>query len=197
MKSTGIAARRSSAVHTANTGGNERKHPWLNETHHTAFTRAATKARPRQSMRSSPSRPSPSPDSWSPSCAAIKCADCYWISFNVHCHSEAEPARGSVTAEFAVVIPAVILVLAVSLGGLQSVGRQIQLQDVAALAARSEARGEDAAALVRRLVPEASMKSEVRGNLVCIRLYAPGAPVAALLGVGVVSAMSCALADGR
>lgn len=101
------------------------------------------------------------------------------------------------TAEFVVVIPAVILVLAVSLGGLQSVARQIQLQDVAALAARSQARGEDAAGIVRRLAAGAAMRSEVRGNLVCVRVSAPGAPVGAMFGLGAVSATSCALADGR
>ena len=43
----------------------------------------------------------------------------------MRCHSTAEnaPESGSVTAEFAAVVPAVILVLAMSLGGLQLAAR--------------------------------------------------------------------------
>ena len=43
--------------------------------------------------------------------------------------------RGSVTAEFAIALPAVILVLACSLSGLQIAGQQLRLQDAAASAA--------------------------------------------------------------
>lgn len=106
---------------------------------------------------------------------------------------------GSVTAEFAVVIPAVMLVLACCLGAVQVVGQQVRLTDAAADAARALARGEGAdraAALARRAVGGASLGSERRGEFVCARLSAPSAfgPFAA---VGLtVSARSCALAGG-
>jgi hypothetical protein len=106
---------------------------------------------------------------------------------------------GSVTAEFAVVLPAVLLVLAGCLGAVQVAGQQVRLTDVAADAARALARGEGAdraAALVRRAVGGASLGSERRGEFVCARLSAPSAfgPFAA---VGLtVSARSCALAGG-
>ncbi|MDQ1576828.1 MAG: hypothetical protein QOH55_1978, partial [Microbacteriaceae bacterium] len=41
-------------------------------------------------------------------------------------------ARGSVTAEFAAVVPAVLLVLAACLGGIQVVGQQVRMTDAAA-----------------------------------------------------------------
>lgn len=105
--------------------------------------------------------------------------------------------RGSATAEFAILMPAVCIVLAVCLSGLQLATQYVQVNDAAALAARSASRGEDASALVNRLVPEASMHSDRRGNLLCVRVDVSGAPMARLLGFTTVSGTSCALADGR
>lgn len=105
--------------------------------------------------------------------------------------------RGSATAEFAVLMPAVCLVLAVCLSGLQLATRQVQVQDAAALAARSAGRGEDPAIIVGQLVPGASVHREMRGNLVCARVEAKGSPMASLLGFATVSATSCALNGGR
>lgn len=55
-----------------------------------------------------------------------------------------EPAndRGSVTAEFALVLPAVTLVLAIAIGGLGLQVERIGLVGSAAMAARAVARGE-------------------------------------------------------
>lgn len=50
--------------------------------------------------------------------------------------------RGTVTAEFAVVLPAIVLIAAALLGGLTATGRQIGVIDAAATAARSLARGD-------------------------------------------------------
>ncbi|MBB5633549.1 acyl CoA:acetate/3-ketoacid CoA transferase beta subunit [Cryobacterium mesophilum] len=102
--------------------------------------------------------------------------------------------RGSVTAEFAAVVPAVMIVLALCLGGLQLSTRQLRVQDAAALAARSAARGTsfDVAALVAG----AAMQIERRGNLVCAVVTVPGTPLAGILGAVEVSASSCALAGG-
>ena len=105
--------------------------------------------------------------------------------------------RGSATAEFAVLMPAVCLVLALCLSGLQLATRQVQVQDAAALAARSAGRGGDPATIVGLLVPGASVHSEARGNLVCARVDAPSSPMAKLLGLATVHATSCALSGGR
>lgn len=101
------------------------------------------------------------------------------------------------TAEFAAVVPAVVLVLAGSLGGIHLAARQLQLQDAAALAARSAARGSPIDALVSSLVPGARGSVEPRGSLVCVRVDAAGTPLSAILGTIELSASSCALAGGR
>jgi TadE-like protein len=106
---------------------------------------------------------------------------------------------GSVTAEFAVVLPAVILVLACCLGAVQVIGQQVRMTDAAAAAARVLARG-DAAALaesvVRRSVPGASVRSEQRGEFVCVHLDAPSA-FGLFVGLGLtIEAGSCALSGG-
>lgn len=105
--------------------------------------------------------------------------------------------RGSATAEFAVLMPAVCLVLAFCLSGLQLATRQVQVHDAAALAARAAGRGDDPATIVRQLIPGASVRSEKRGNLLCARVDAPSSPMANLLGFTTVTATSCALSGGH
>jgi Flp pilus assembly protein TadG len=105
--------------------------------------------------------------------------------------------RGSVTAEFAAVVPAVILVLACCLGGLQLAAQHLRLQDVAASAARAVARGESLGAtaeLAARLVPGARVSSQNRGSMVCVNASAPGSIGGGVITVG---ASSCALAGGK
>jgi Flp pilus assembly protein TadG len=105
--------------------------------------------------------------------------------------------RGAVTAEFAIVLPAVVLVLALGAGVLGACGRQVRLQDAAADAARLVARGEDegrAAAVVADAVPGATATIDHRGDLVCVAVSASaGVPLITLT----VHADSCALAGGR
>jgi len=104
--------------------------------------------------------------------------------------------RGSVTAEFAAVIPAVMLVLALCLGGVQVAGQQIRLADAAADAARSLARGDGegrSTARARQAVPNAALRVEHRGEFICARVSAP-AP--APFGLLTVEATGCALAGG-
>ncbi len=72
--------------------------------------------------------------------------------------------RGSVTAEFAVALPAVIAVLSLCVWGLGLAAAQVRLQDRAGLAARAEARGEGAEALA------AGGAVERDGELLCVRL---------------------------
>ncbi|WP_349899574.1 TadE family type IV pilus minor pilin [Parafrigoribacterium soli] len=106
--------------------------------------------------------------------------------------------RGSVTAEFATVIPAVLLVLACCLGAVQLAGTQLRLQDAAAAAARSIARGDSAAVAAARaaqLVAGATLTRIDRGGMTCVRLRSrgPAGPFAAIA----VTASSCALAAGE
>lgn len=102
--------------------------------------------------------------------------------------------RGTVTAEFAVALPAVVLVLAACLGGLQVAGHQLRLQDAAAVAARSVARGGSlgaAQARASRMVPGASVAHRTDGDLVCVSLALVVPPGLTL------RAASCALGGGQ
>lgn len=109
----------------------------------------------------------------------MRCAASSPTSCTVHSHSPGDCAdasargacsdRGSVTAEFAAVVPAVVLLLALCLGGLQLTSHQLRVQDAAAVAARVTARGEpgSASGYVAQLVPGASLSVDARGELVC------------------------------
>jgi Flp pilus assembly protein TadG len=96
------------------------------------------------------------------------------------------------------VIPAVLLVLACCLGGVQLASQQLRLQDAAAAASRSLARGEGAgtaSARVTQLVTGASIVRNDHGGMVCVRLASPG-PAGVFAAVRV-EAASCALAVGE
>jgi Flp pilus assembly protein TadG len=104
---------------------------------------------------------------------------------------------GSVTAEFAVALPAVVLVLALGAGVLGACGRQVRLQDAAADAARLVARDESEArahAVVSAAVGGATATVRHRGDLVCVDATAPTGLV---VPVADLRAASCALAGGR
>jgi len=108
------------------------------------------------------------------------------------------PDDGTITAEFAVVVPAVVLVLAMGLSALQVGVLHLRAADAAADGARSLGRGDDqgtAAARVARVLPGATMSSASDGDLVCVEVEAsPGSGLAALMPV---SASSCAMEAGR
>lgn len=126
----------------------------------------------------------------------MPCARCSPTSCTVRSASQGE--RGSVTAEFATVIPAVLLVLACCLGAVQLATQQLRLQDAAAAAARGLARGEAAggtAARVAQLVPGASFVRNDHGGMVCVRLASPAS--SGLFAAVTVQAASCALAAGE
>ncbi|HXH33644.1 MAG TPA: TadE family type IV pilus minor pilin [Plantibacter sp.] len=103
-----------------------------------------------------------------------------------------------ITAEFAVVVPAVVLVLAMGLSALQVGVIQLRAADAAADGARSLGRGDGhgtAAARVARVLPGATMSSGSDGDLVCVQVEATaGAGIAAWIPV---SASSCAMDAGR
>jgi hypothetical protein len=102
--------------------------------------------------------------------------------------------RGSVTAEFVVLVPAVLVVLACCLGGLSLAAEQLRLQDAAAQAARSAARG-GGVAVAGSLVPDASVARHDRGGLVCVTVSASGG--LGVLGAIGLDASSCALSAGQ
>jgi Flp pilus assembly protein TadG len=107
--------------------------------------------------------------------------------------------RGSVVAEFAIALPAVLLVLATLIGGVQVASARLRAQDAAADAARSWARGDSdgaVAARVQRQLPGAGVQRSTRGDLVCATVRVRPAGALARLGL-TVEAGSCALAGGR
>jgi TadE-like protein len=105
--------------------------------------------------------------------------------------------NGSAVAEFAVALPAVLLVLGMVLGGIRLGALQVRVQDAAADAARSLGRGDPSAALAARLarqIPGARWSSTRSGALICAHLEVSAGGPAAVLGL-TVSATSCAQAE--
>jgi hypothetical protein len=98
-----------------------------------------------------------------------------------------------VTAEFAVVLPAVLVCLGLCVGAIQAAVLQVRLTDAAAVAARALGRGDDAGGVVSR--SGAAIETERTGGLLCVRLTA-ASPVAGLGLLGMsASARACALDD--
>lgn len=105
--------------------------------------------------------------------------------------------RGSATAEFAVVVPAVVLVVVLAVGGLAAAGRQVRLEQGVAQAARLAARGEpaDRVAGIVSVVAGGTVDSIVaEGELLCV---AASAPARIPLPLPDLQARSCALSGGR
>ena len=100
--------------------------------------------------------------------------------------------RGSVTAEFALALPAVVLVLACCLTGIQMAGQQLRLQDAAAGSARALARGDDLGAVAGG----ATVSTTTTGDLVCARLSERAEGMPGTLFRIRLSARSCALGGG-
>ena len=76
-------------------------------------------------------------------------------------------SRGAVTAEFAVALPAVLLLLAMLLAGSAAGITQLRLEDAARAGARALARGEDPAAvngIVRKLAGPSASSAVVPGG---------------------------------
>lgn len=105
--------------------------------------------------------------------------------------------RGSVAAELALALPAVVLAFLLGAGALGAASRQVALQDAAADAARLLGRGEGegaAAGAVDRAVPGARVSSSGSGDLVCVT-----ASIDVSLGALIsfpLRASSCALGGG-
>jgi Flp pilus assembly protein TadG len=94
-----------------------------------------------------------------------------------------------------VALPAVLLVLATVLGGVQVGTLQLRLQDAAADAARALGRGDSTSAVASRIMrqaPTARWSVTRSAGLVCVHLVASAAPPAGVLGLSAAAA-SCAL----
>lgn len=93
--------------------------------------------------------------------------------------------RGMVTAEFAVVLPAVVLVLALSLGALGLALDQIRCVDAARAGARAASRGDSRQAVIllaRRAAPsQARVSMATSGDLVRVSVVSPPRVAASLL----------------
>lgn len=103
--------------------------------------------------------------------------------------------RGSVSAEFAVALPALLVVIALGVGALTAGSAHVRLQDAAADAARLVARGEPdrAASVVGSAVPGATAGIAGGAELVCVTASADVRVAAFTIPV---SAKSCALEGG-
>jgi hypothetical protein len=105
----------------------------------------------------------------------------------------ADRERGTVTAEFAVTLPALLLVLAACLGALRLGAEQVRIVDAAALAARSAARGDDpavSARLARNAGADGIATTRTADGVVCV----VARRVAPVLGLALpLAARSCAL----
>lgn len=100
--------------------------------------------------------------------------------------------RGAATAEFAIVLPVVIAVLGLVIGGTVLSAHRITLVAQAGELARAEARGDDVAArgIEELLASEVEVVREQRGVLHCVALRA--APVGGLFRAVSVRVESCA-----
>ncbi len=102
--------------------------------------------------------------------------------------------RGSVTAEFAVVVPAVVLVVLLCVGLLMASGLQIRLEQAAAQGARLAARGETEERVrtgVAALVNGAGVALSRDDDIVCVEVT-----TAAPLPLAPLRARGCSLAGG-
>jgi hypothetical protein len=102
--------------------------------------------------------------------------------------------RGSVTAEFAVAVPAVVIVLALGVGVLGSAATAVRLQHVSSESARLLGRGDEARAHAALAEIGGSMSVSRREGLVCIDA---SAPVPLTLPLPPVTARACALDGGE
>ncbi|WP_378147624.1 TadE family type IV pilus minor pilin [Cnuibacter sp. UC19_7] len=106
--------------------------------------------------------------------------------------------RGSATAEFAVVLPAVLLLAVLLVTVARAALLPVALADAAADAARLAGRGEAGAAVARAAsaAPGATMSTAKEGALLCVEVRAP-VVVAGLGRIGESSGRGCALDDSE
>ena len=100
---------------------------------------------------------------------------------------------GGVTAEFAVALPAVVLVLAACLGAVQLVATDVRVQDAAAQAARAYGRGEQPGSEIAGL-PHAQVSHRTSDGLECATVSVPARALGAIAVR--LEATSCAMGGG-
>jgi Flp pilus assembly protein TadG len=104
--------------------------------------------------------------------------------------------RGSVTAELAIVLPVVLVLLVAGIGAMGAGAARVRLEDAAADAARLVARADDegrAAAGVAAAAPGARLDVDRRDDIVC----ATASATVRIAGVALpLRATSCALDGG-
>lgn len=100
--------------------------------------------------------------------------------------------RGAVTAEFAVAIPAMLLVLGLAIGAVQLSAQRVALTALAGDVARLEARGDDrlAAARIAEHPGAAKLSRSTAGGILCV--VATSSPSAGLLAGIRVTGRGCA-----
>lgn len=108
--------------------------------------------------------------------------------------------RGSVTAEFATVLPAALAIVAVVLGGFQLLVQQLRVADAASTSSRLLGRSDDSAAaqaVADLLGADARLERVYEGRFACAVVTArAGFAPAELVGIEVTS-RSCSLASGE
>ncbi|MGO2520745.1 MAG: TadE family type IV pilus minor pilin [Microbacterium sp.] len=106
--------------------------------------------------------------------------------------------QGSVAAELALALPAVVLTLLLGVGALSAAAQQVTLQDATADAARLLGRGESVAAanaVVAASASNARVSHELRGDLTCVSAHVE-ISVGRIISIPL-TASSCALSGGR
>ena len=105
--------------------------------------------------------------------------------------------RGTVTAEFAIVMPAVLVVLGLAIGGIFIAAQRITLVTTAADVARLEARGDEdrARARLQESGSETSVHRERSGPLHCVTLGSR--PGGGLLSAISIESRACAAVSGE
>jgi len=100
--------------------------------------------------------------------------------------------RGSATAEFVVMMPAVLMVLVLAVGSIMLATQRVVLTHAAAEVARLEARGDDRASAERlaSVADQVRVSRDRRGELYCVTLRSGAA--AGLLSAIPVTARGCA-----
>ena len=102
------------------------------------------------------------------------------------------------TAEFAIALPAVLLVLLLCLTGVQAASYQLRVTDAASLAARSLSRGDTESEVQGRLaqaLPGATLARNDEDGIVCATVSVASRSTIASLFIPVASSSSCSLAE--
>ena len=95
---------------------------------------------------------------------------------------------GMVTAELAVALPALVLVILAAVSGVAVVWTQLRCADAAAAAARLAARGESASTVIPMVssnLPGATVRLTVAGQNVTAAVHVTVHPLAILPGIGI------------